>query len=260
MISVFSYTSYRSFLADYQKEQRLHSASMNQAKVAKKLGVGASSLKMILSGARNLTVHNIHTFAAGMGLGPKEHDYFEALVLFEQSESPAEKRYYKRRLHQTSEKSAKPARLNLQDVLKEWYIPAVLIHLIDSKEPFDETKVGSKLGISPARLRDTVETLKKLGIIEEHKGQKIHFVLDKFAPHFSKQIYLKKLMPVVQQRIEADFHSTASYFETHTLSLTEAQFRGFLEDYKALVERYLSQDASGETSVYQLFTSAFPVL
>lgn len=260
MISVFSYSSYRAFLADYQKEQREHTASMNQAIVAKKLGVGASTLKMILSGARNLTVHNIHTFAAGMGLGPKEHDYFEALVLFEQAESPAEKRYYKRRLQETSEKSAKPARLNLQDVLKEWYIPAVLIHLIDTKVPFEEARVAAKLGLPAVRIRETVDTLKKLGILEEHKGQKIHFVLDKFAPHFSKQIYLKKLMPVVQQRIEAEFHSPASYFETHTISLTEAQFRGFLEDYKALVEKYLSQDSAGDTSVYQLFTSAFPVL
>lgn len=260
MISVFSYTSYREFLTAYQLEQREHSAAMNQAKIAKKLGVGASTLKMILSGARNLTVHNIHSFAAAMGLGPKEHDYFEALVLFEQSESAAEKRFYKRRLAETSEKSAKPARLNLQDVLKEWFIPAVLIHLIDAKEPFDEGKVAQKLGVQPVRIRETVETLRKLGIIEEHKGQKIHFVLDKFSPHFSKQIYMRKLMPVLQQRIEAEFHSPTSYFETHTISLTEAQFRGFLEDYKALVEKYLAQDSVGPTSVYQLFTSAFPVL
>lgn len=260
MISVFAFSSYRKFLAEYQKEQRTFSPSLNHARLAKKLGVGASTLKMIQSGARNLTVHHIHSFAAGMGLSPKEHDYFEALVLFEQSESAAEKRYYKKRLSQTKEKSARSTRLNLQDVMKEWYIPAILIHLLDSKQPFEEAKVGAKLGITSARVRETVDTLKRLGIVEVHKGQKIHFVLDKFAPHFSKQIYLKKLIPILQQKIEAEFHSPSSYFESHTLSLTEAQFRGFLEDYKALLEKYLGQDADGETAVYQLFTSAFPVL
>jgi len=260
MISVFSYTSYRKFLGDYQKEQRVFSPIFNHAKLAKKLGVGASTLKMIQSGARNLTVHHIHTFALGMGLGPKEHDYFEALVLFEQSESAAEKRYYKKRLRDTQERSARSTRVNLQDVLREWYIPAILIHLIDSKNQLDETKVGIKLGITAARVRETVETLKKLGIVEVHKGRKIHFLLDKFSPHFSKQIYLKKLVPILQQRIESEFHSPQSYFESHTLSLSEAQFRGFLDDYKSLLERYLAQDAEGETAVYQLFTSAFPVL
>jgi uncharacterized protein (TIGR02147 family) len=260
MISVFAYSSYRRFLADYQKEQRAFSPAFNHAKLAKKLGVGASTLKMIQTGARNLTVHHIHSFAVGMGLSPKEHDFFEALVLFEQSESAAEKRYYKKRLELTKKQSARSTRLNLQDVMKEWYIPAILIHLLDNKHAFDEAKVSARLGITPARVRETVDTLKRLGIVEVNKGQKIHFVLDKFAPHFSKQIYLKKLVPVLQQRIESEFHSPASYFESHTLSLSEAQFRGFLEDYKALLERYLAQDADGDTSVYQLFTSAFPVL
>jgi|GEM_PF-6488993 len=260
MISVFAYSSYRKFLADYLKEQRAFSPTFNQAKLAKKLGVGASTLKMIQTGARNLTVHHIHSFAGGMGLSPKEHDFFEALVLFEQSDSAAERRYYKKRLAQINEKSARSTRLNLQDVMKEWYIPAILIHLLDSKQAFDEAKVGAKLGIAVARVHETVETLKRLGIVEVHKGQKIHFVLDKFAPHFSKQIYLKKLIPILQQKIEAEFHSPLSYFESHTLSLSEPQFRGFLEDYKALLEKYLGQDADGETAVYQLFTSAFPVL
>ncbi len=260
MISVFSFSSYRAFLIAYQEEQRAHSASMNQAKIAKKLGIGASTLKMILSGKRNLTVHNVHSFAAAMGLGPKEHEYFEALVLHEQAVSSAEKRFYKRRLQSTRETSAKPARLNLQDVLKEWYIPAVLIHIIDSSAPFDQAKAAAKLGVPASRIAETVDTLRKLGIIEEHKGRKTHFVLDKFAPHFSKQIYLKKLLPVIQQRVESEFHSPGSYFESHTLSISEAQFKDFLADYKALLEKYLGQDSEEATKVYQIFVSAFPVL
>ena len=260
MISIFAFLSYRKFIAAYLEEQRNYSPTINQAKLAKKLGVGASSLKMIQSGARNLTVHNIHTFAHGMGLNPSEHEYFEALVHYEQAENAAEKRFYQKRLKTTKEASSKSTRVNFQDLLKEWYMPAILVHLIDGNGVLDADRISQKLGISKARVQETVDTLKKLGVFTENQGGKIHFVMDKFTPHFSKQIYLKKLIPVLQKKIESEFHSPSSYFETHAISLSEAQFRGFLEDHKLLVERYLSQDTTASTTVYQLFTAAFPVL
>lgn len=260
MISVYSYSSYRKFLADYLKEQKAFTKSFNQVKLAKKLGLSPSSLKMIQSGARNLTVHQIHNFASCLGLNPQEHEFFESLVHHEQAEGVAEKRFYKRKLSSAAGTSAKSTRLQFQDMLREWFIPAVLIHVIDNEGSVDFALVAKRLGISEARVAETIENLKKLGVLEVHKSQKIHFVMDKFAPHFSKQIYMKKMIPVLQARIERDFHSTTNYFESHTLSLSEAQFRSWLEDYKSLLERYMAQTVEDKTSVYQILVAAFPVI
>jgi uncharacterized protein (TIGR02147 family) len=222
--------------------------------------VSASAFKMILSGARNLTVPHIHSFAKALCLSPQEHDYFEALVLFEQSSGSEEKNFYKKRLRLVQDAGAVPTRLNLRDVVKEWFVPAVLIYLIDQEGAPNLPLLAEKLQIPEAKVRETIESLRKLGILEMGQGKKAHFVMDKFASNFSKQIYLKKLVPVIQVRVESEFHSPNSYFETHTLSLSEAKFRAFLEDYKLLVERLMAASESEKTRVYQLFISAFPVI
>lgn len=99
MNTIYHYKNYRLFLQDYYSKEKEKSASFTYAKFAKKAKLGSPNyLKLVIDDQRNLTVTNIHTFAKSMNLSSIEIEYFETLVLENQSKNSTEKRYYSRRL------------------------------------------------------------------------------------------------------------------------------------------------------------------
>jgi uncharacterized protein (TIGR02147 family) len=107
MKDIFSYRDYRQALREYYKHEKLATGA-TYARFAKKAGLSSPNyLKLVMEGKRRLTTANIQAFAKAMDFNGIEIDYFEALVLENQAETPLEKRYYSRRIRSIQSTSRK---------------------------------------------------------------------------------------------------------------------------------------------------------
>lgn len=99
MKNIHKYRDYRLFLRDYYQYKKKTEQGFTYAKFAAKAKLNSPNyLKLVIDNKRNLTISNIHAFAKCLNLTGGELDFFEALVLENQSESKDEKSFYKRRL------------------------------------------------------------------------------------------------------------------------------------------------------------------
>lgn len=96
---VYEYRDYRKFLKDYYELQKQTVRGYTYARFAAIAELSSPNyLKLVIDGSRNLTTANIQAFAKAMNIQGQELEYFEALVLENQAETPREKSYYARRL------------------------------------------------------------------------------------------------------------------------------------------------------------------
>jgi uncharacterized protein (TIGR02147 family) len=99
MLIIYKYTDYRMLLTDFYEDQKRNIPGFTYAKFSQKSRLNSPNyMKLVMSGKRNLTVIKIHAFAKGMNLKGKELEFFEALVLYNQSDIELEKDYYYQRL------------------------------------------------------------------------------------------------------------------------------------------------------------------
>ena len=99
MLRIETFKDYRTFVASYVLNQRKIEPLFNNVLLAKRAKLKSSNhLQMILSGKRDLTITTLHTLAKGMELLGAELDYFETMVLENQSGSKIEKNFYLKRM------------------------------------------------------------------------------------------------------------------------------------------------------------------
>jgi hypothetical protein len=96
--SLFEYSDVLAFFQDFYEEKK-NTSNFSYKSFAAKAGHSSPNyFKLVMDGTRKLTVSNIHSFAKAMDLSTDEIDYFETLVLQNQSSTPLEKSYYSKRL------------------------------------------------------------------------------------------------------------------------------------------------------------------
>jgi uncharacterized protein (TIGR02147 family) len=261
LISIQEYKSYREYLKAYLSLQKESNSSATLTSFARRLGFSVSAFQMLLEGSRNLTVHKIHDIAVGLNFTSEEHHFFETLVHFEQSVSPSEKKFYRNKLgEQRRLAKIEVVRVSDKELLSDWYVPSLLIYLLD--KDFDEAYVAKKLGISCQQIATTVNSLKEAKVIKLRKDQQVHIAFDKVSSQMSKQLFLQKLLKTIEHKILMEFKNPEVYLESHTLSMTEEDFRNFKGDYKLLLEKYMSSAPTDPQSkkIYQTFMAGFATL
>jgi uncharacterized protein (TIGR02147 family) len=129
MNSIYTYLSYRKFLADFYHCKKLNQVEYTHALFCKKARLNSPNyLKLVMDKKRNLTVPNIHRFAFALELKGAEVEFFEALVLFEQSILSAEKLYYRQRLSEIKAKGSQNlVRIRSSSLIDNSLMTAVLL-------------------------------------------------------------------------------------------------------------------------------------
>jgi uncharacterized protein (TIGR02147 family) len=95
MDRIETYTDYRLFLKDFYKDRKKRFRFFSYRYFCLKAGLKSPTfLKEVIDGKRNLTAAKIPLFIKGLALGPREANYFIALVHFNQSKSIGEKTQY----------------------------------------------------------------------------------------------------------------------------------------------------------------------
>lgn len=169
--SLFEYSDYRQFLADYYSQKKANSPAYSHRVFAKQAGLSSPShLLMIIKGERNLSLKTIPKFSEGLKLNVKEKKYFELLVLYNQTEDlPLKAKYFGEIM---SMKASLAGLYKLEkekfDFLSKWYVVAIYV-LIDLKDfKADPAWISRRLGskVTAAQAKEALESLFHLGMIE----------------------------------------------------------------------------------------------
>lgn len=272
LLDIQSFKSYRKYLNDLFLEEKHSTSGVTLAKFAQAFDMSLSALKMIMSGSRNLTVRNIHVIADALRLDEGSHQYFESLVLYEQSSSKGEKAFYKRRLKLLKKdqvNSTNSVRLSESRIISHWYYPALLIYLIDISKitehnvlsELDFATISDSFRVSEPDIRKAVEHFKALGLLQAKTEEKIHFIFDKVSTTYPHRRYIKDVVGEGLRRMEQDFESRHSYFKAHTFTLKKGELQTLKEEYAGLIDRYMalaSKDAM-DLEVVQVNCQMFPI-
>lgn len=211
--TVFEYTNYRSYLADYLVYLQKKNPAYSAAAFVRSVGFSENSrgyLNLILNGKRNLSPSAILGFAKVLKLSEKETFYFENLTHFNQAQDPKEKAIYFERLEKAmkTNRQATPRAFELlkshYSYLTKWYLVAIreLVALSNFCEDPDWISKKLKNKVSKKEVTEALEDLFNLKLIErtpENKIQQTNEVLY-FSDDLSNHATVKNLQAQFIQR------------------------------------------------------------
>ncbi|HAR41649.1 MAG TPA: hypothetical protein DCS07_03305 [Bdellovibrionales bacterium] len=261
---VYDYKSYRVFLKDFYLTQKRKNSSFSYAAFARQLGLSSPAhIQLILSGKRNLTIHNIHLVADALSFSINELEFFETLVHFTQAESNSEKQFYERRLQELhKDKPESSSRLKVSFLLSSGILPALLLS-IEGKHKDHALSGGEPFGYSPAATKTILTQLLNEGIVtceqNIYKLNQRHLILhDKKTRSQAQKQFLNQQLRLSVRAFDKMYNQDAKFF-AHTFTIAPASFQKYQDEIKALLEKVtkLSDEESGE-KVMQLNIQLFP--
>ncbi|MGK5090322.1 TIGR02147 family protein [Bdellovibrionota bacterium FG-2] len=261
---IYDYKAYRAFLKDYYLSQKEKNPSFSYAVFAKQVGLSSSAhIQLILSGKRNLTVHNIHRVAETLSLPQGELDFFETLVHLNQAEGVSEKKFYAERLLNLSvDKPQSSRRLKVSFLLSSGILPALLLS-IEGKTLSSATSAGDRFGYSVDETEKVLKQLLKEGVIrleEDHiRLSHRHLILhDKKAQSQAQKNFLSQQLRLSTRAFERMYEKEGKFF-AHTFTINPAGMARYIDEVKTLLEKMTQlSDAEAGDSVMQLNLQLFP--
>ncbi len=167
---IFEYDNYRSFLKDFFAEQKRLKSFFSHRYFAHHAGFNSHSFcAYIMDGKRNLSHSSIKKMIKGLGIDGKKAQYFEALVLYNQSSSSQEKEDYYRIL-QRIRKSTEFYRVNNKQLAyyDHWYYPVIREAAVyaDWQENYEKLASLIKPKITAEQARSAIETLLEINMLK----------------------------------------------------------------------------------------------
>ena len=247
MITLQSCATYRDFLRNQFEAERASVKSTTLSQYAKKFGLSGPSFHSILAGKRNLTVSNLHRVARALGLSANERDYFESLVLRDQAEDRETKNYYESKLKKFSRrKSIDRVRVNEKRLLSHWFVPALLIYLIDfekvqSLEAIDYGRVAVKFNITPDDARRCVETFHRHGLLAISPSDKMHIVFDRVTTKLPQKEFVRAVLKECSSRLDENFSSAEAIFRAAVFTIDRHKISAFKSELLQLIDKHIEQ-------------------
>jgi uncharacterized protein (TIGR02147 family) len=125
--SIFAYLDYRVFLADYYAQKKAQEKGFSYRSFLQKAGISSPSFyKQIVDGERNFSSESLQKFISAIPFDPKEKQYFEILVEYNQAKKSIQKDKYLEELKSIA--GHIPYAILSEDKLglyQKWYYPAL---------------------------------------------------------------------------------------------------------------------------------------
>ena len=240
--SVLSYSDFKVFLRDFYHAKKKLDPYFSYQVFSKIAGLGSPNYyKLVMEGERALSVDNIHKFATGLGLDSVEQEWFECLVLFQQSHSVEGREFYEKRLRRLSQKNETKLRCNLAKsqmrVLESPRFPFIL--LAAHKAPLEGTNehISKKLGISKDEINFTLNWMKRNEIIKENGGvfevQTSQLLYHEKIPTQKQTQLLKTHIGYALKALEVAPKETKRYL-SHSFTMERKSFLNIVQQFSDL--------------------------
>jgi uncharacterized protein (TIGR02147 family) len=172
-ISVFAYTDYRKYLADFYQHKKSTSNAFSYRYFARKAGINSVGLyKDVVEGRQNLGRALIMKFSAAIGHTRKEADYFENMVFFNEAKNAKERKLFFDRMISSQGSLSRVIDGTRYEYYQKWYYSAVRALISIGRFKYDDKsfrRVASILNpkIRPEQAKKAIDVLRKLNFISE---------------------------------------------------------------------------------------------
>jgi uncharacterized protein (TIGR02147 family) len=267
-VSIYDYTDYRLYLRDYYDEQKVKNPAFSYRYFARKAGFNSSGLyKDIVDGRTGITRSLILRFATAMKLSPKQQEYFETMVYFNEAKTVEEKKLYFERLMKYHNSKAFRVDASQYEYYSKWYYIAVreLLAIGNFKDDYAAFAQTLNPTIRPKQARKAIEVLKKLGLIQKDKNgyyRSIDKILTTGSDVKSLAIanFQKSMMDMAKEAIDRHpaHHRNIS---TVTFSVSKDTYNDIKAELDASRKRILGMldRSENEDRVCQLNMQLFPL-
>lgn len=265
---IFEYDDYRAFLRDFFVEQKRLKSFFSHRYFAMRAGFGSHSFcAYIMEGKRNLSHSSIKKMIKGLGIDGKKAQYFEALVLYNQSDSSPEKEDCFRLL-QRIRKSTEFYRVNNKQIAyyDHWYYPVIREAAVYADWGGDFSKLASVIrpSITPEQAQNAVETLVEINMLQKESDDTyIQPALVVTAERMPGYIFKNARREFYSRAVEASdqLSKNERHFAYSILAMSEKTFHEASQLLDEVRKRILVLAMEDEEvdKVYNLNTQFFPL-
>lgn len=267
---IFSYLDYRSFCRDFYKSQKEEDSKFSYRSFGRRAGVAPASLKHVIDGKRNLSSEMSYRFAEGMGLGPKETNYFVDLVHFSQASNLEEKNIYLERLRRKRARTLQNFGLaEAALLLSHWYVIAIkelVVALNTTEVELIQSLLRKRL--PEATIKESIDQLIGMGyLVEDDSGRWRSSVAQVQFPDEMKSFVIRsfhgQMLSLAMEALEDDlgqreFGSTVFTFPKSKLPELKEKIKELQRDLISYVQdESNSVDDSGSHIVMVFGTQCF---
>lgn len=246
MINVRQFETAKDFIKECFTQASYDNPNLTIGRYAEKIGVGESSLKMIFSGKRKPTIHQVFCCARAHRLSMQECSYLETLVLKESAQNGWETSYYTKLLNsKRKEIKVSTVTLSKQALLTDPLALPLLVDLLDSKDTdIDYKYLASRFATTEVKIKDLVAYFQKNDMLTKTKDGKFNIVFDRISHRIKQKEYIKSLISDAHRKVETHFDDPASFFVNFVFSADKHSLVRLQLDLKKLMNKYLAEDFS----------------
>ncbi|MGA2508273.1 MAG: TIGR02147 family protein [Chitinispirillaceae bacterium] len=273
MPDIFTYTDYRTFLADYYCHHKAENPAFSYQLLSDKAGFSNRGFIFnVITGKKNLSRSSAVKLSQALRLTAREADYFDNLVSFNQAKNLRERNYFFDKINAI--KSNRQGSAAVRETRKEqyefyaaWYISVVrsLIDMHRFKDDYQWLAKNVYPPIKPKEAKKAVLLLEKLGMIRKQKDG-YYKVADKTITAGKEimqlgllnfQVQTTELAKKALQELPKDRRNISGL----TLGISKKTYDSICAEIETFQSRLLAMaEADNEAdNVYQLNFHFFPV-
>jgi uncharacterized protein (TIGR02147 family) len=174
MKSIFDYSDYRSFLADFYNEKKAENPKFSYRFIAQHVGFkSAGHFTKIIQGKANISVSLALRFAEFLKFNKKQTDYFQSLVLYNQAKNHQDKRRQFEKILTFKNAKIVTVHGSQYEFYEKWYYTVVreILAIVPVKDNFAELAVRIVPPITEKEAKKAIDVLERLGfIVRDEEG------------------------------------------------------------------------------------------
>lgn len=268
-ISVFDYTDYRQYLAEYYEEQKRNFPKVFSYRFfAQKAGYNSSGLyKDIVSKRTNIKPGFAMKLSKAIGHSPNEEEYFECMVNFNQAETVDEKNKYFERMKRFYRSKAFIVDAKQHEFYSKWYYSAVrdLLSIGNFADNYSDIARSLNPRIRSEQAKKSIQLLCKLGLIEKN-GQGYYKAINRIITSGDEVGSLQ--MKNFQSEMIGLARDALDRFPAHLRNISTVTFSISKQDYSVVNAEIdacrkkilqLVEKSKNEDRLYQLNLQLFPL-
>lgn len=267
---ILDYEDFRQYLRHMCRYMKLNNPNFSYRYFARKAGFSSASyLSLIIDGKRRLTKDYVPGFARTIGLNRKEHQFFDALVSFNQAETVEAKRYYLELMHNLRAKRVGKLLSDGQfEYLSRWYYPVIreLITLPTFIEDCGWIRKRLFGMVAPRDIKAALELMLRHGLItRDERGRLVQtecaITTGDDVKHSAAYSFHQQMLSLAKNILVSAKEDTRD-FSALTMAVSKRQFdeiKSMVVGFREAVARYVVNNPDVPSEVVQLNLQLFTI-